>query len=169
MSNSLVKKWKLFTTTVKSGGGVGAAVWGTITGTLSDQTDLQAALDSKLDDTATTADVDPSTDRNYVTDIQLDVIEEIVALHDGTVNIDFGISGDYLTTTVAAPWVTSTHYGKIKCEVLDDGSDHLNGEAALNCILATVNNIIVGVSFDITIVSQHDTWGNYVVKYNEII
>jgi len=28
----------------------GAAVWGAITGTLSSQTDLQAALDAKLDD-----------------------------------------------------------------------------------------------------------------------
>jgi hypothetical protein len=33
-----------------SGGGGGAAVWGGITGTLSDQTDLQTALDGKFDD-----------------------------------------------------------------------------------------------------------------------
>ena len=39
-----------------SGGGSGAAVWGGITGTLSDQTDLQTALDGKFDDpTGTTA------------------------------------------------------------------------------------------------------------------
>jgi hypothetical protein len=38
------------------GGGSGAAVWGGITGTLSDQTDLQTALDGKFDDpTGTTA------------------------------------------------------------------------------------------------------------------
>jgi hypothetical protein len=39
-----------------SGGGGGAAVWGTITGTLSNQTDLQTALDGKFDDpTGTTS------------------------------------------------------------------------------------------------------------------
>jgi hypothetical protein len=39
-----------------SGGGGGAAVWGGITGTLSDQTDLQTALDGKFDDpTGTTS------------------------------------------------------------------------------------------------------------------
>ena len=38
------------------GGGVGSATWGTITGTLSNQTDLQTALDGKYDDpTGTTA------------------------------------------------------------------------------------------------------------------
>jgi hypothetical protein len=36
--------------TIASTGG-GGAVWGSITGTLSSQTDLQTALDNKLDDT----------------------------------------------------------------------------------------------------------------------
>lgn len=36
-------------------GGGGGAVWGSITGTLSDQTDLQAALDAKLDKTGETS------------------------------------------------------------------------------------------------------------------
>jgi hypothetical protein len=185
MSNTLFQRFKLFTATMASSGGVGAPVWGAITGLLSNQTDLQNALNAKLDDTATTAEVDPSTNRNYVTDAELVVIGNTsntntgdetqstivtkLALHSGTVNIDFEISGDFLTTTVPALWVTASHKGKIKCEVFDDGIDHLEGEAALGNILASINNIIPGVSFDILVVSQHDTWGRYVIKYNEII
>lgn len=37
-----------------SGGGGGSSTWGSITGTLSDQTDLQTALDGKVDDSITT-------------------------------------------------------------------------------------------------------------------
>ena len=38
-----------------SSGGGGGAAWGSITGTLSDQTDLQTALDAKLDESAVSA------------------------------------------------------------------------------------------------------------------
>ena len=76
----------------------GGGTWGSITGTLSDQTDLQSALDGKVDENtaitgdtktkitydakglvtggadATTADIADSTDKRYVTDSQLTVI-----------------------------------------------------------------------------------------------
>jgi hypothetical protein len=79
-----------------SGGGGGT--WGSITGTLSDQTDLQTALDGKVDENtaitgatktkitydakglvtggadATTADIASSTDKRYLTDAQLVVV-----------------------------------------------------------------------------------------------
>jgi hypothetical protein len=79
-----------------SGGGGGT--WGSITGTLSDQSDLQTALDGKVDENtaitgatktkitydakglvtagadATTADIADSTDKRYVTDAQLVVV-----------------------------------------------------------------------------------------------
>lgn len=163
---------------VSSGGG-GSSIWGTITGLLSNQTDLQNALDAKADQSQVDTlqgDVDTlitgvTNLEGAVSTLQTDVaaIETIIDVHSGSVNIDFGISGDFLTTTVAATWVTAGHYGKIKCEVIDDGTDHLAGEAALGCVLASVNNIVAGVSFDILVVSQHDTWGRYTVKYNEII
>ncbi len=81
---------------VAKGGGGGT--WGSITGTLSDQTDLQSALDGKVDENtaitgdtktkitydakglvttgadATTADIADSADKRYVTDAQLTVI-----------------------------------------------------------------------------------------------
>jgi len=136
-------------------------------------------------DTSTTANITDSTNKRFVTDAEQIVIGNTsgantgdetytsitnkLNLHSGTVNIDFGVSGDFLTVTVPALWVAASHKGKIKCEVLDDGIDHLEGEAALGSMLASVNNIVPGVSFDILIVSQHDTWGRYIVKYNEII
>jgi len=57
--------------------------WGAIQGTLSDQTDLQAALDAKLDVGATTADIDDSTDRRYVTDAELSVIQNTSGVNTG--------------------------------------------------------------------------------------
>jgi hypothetical protein len=80
--------------TIAGGGGT----WGGITGTLSNQTDLQTALDGKVDENsaitgatktkvtydqkglvtagadATTADIASSTDKRYVTDAQLVVV-----------------------------------------------------------------------------------------------
>ena len=90
-------------------------------------------------------------------------------IHSGSLDIDFGVSGDFLISTISATWVTALHYGKIKCEVFDDGVDHLFGEASLGNLAANIGNIVPGVSFDIVVTSQHDTWGRYIVKYNEII
>jgi hypothetical protein len=80
--------------TIAGGGGT----WGSITGTLSNQTDLQTALDGKVDENtaitgatktkvtydakglvtagadATTADIASSTDKRYLTDAQLVVV-----------------------------------------------------------------------------------------------
>ena len=80
------------------GGGGGGGTWGSITGTLSAQTDLQTALDGKVDENATitgatktkitydakglvtsgadatTADIADSTNKRYVTDANLVVI-----------------------------------------------------------------------------------------------
>jgi hypothetical protein len=79
-------------------GGSGGVAWGSITGTLSTQTDLQTALDGKVDENAaivaatktkitydakglvtagadaTTADIADSTNKRYVTDANLTVI-----------------------------------------------------------------------------------------------
>jgi len=83
------------------------AVWGNITGTLSNQTDLQSALDGKVDENvaitgatktkitydakglvtsgtdATTADIAASTNKNYVTDTQLTVIGNTSGTNSG--------------------------------------------------------------------------------------
>jgi hypothetical protein len=88
-----------------SGGGGGA--WGSITGTLSAQTDLQSALDAKVDENtsitgatktkitydakglvtsgtdATTADISDSTNKRYVTDANLSVINNTSGVNTG--------------------------------------------------------------------------------------
>jgi len=63
-------------------GGI-SAVWGTIAGTLSDQNDLQNALNAKLNTTATTADISDSTDARYVTDSQLVAISNLSGANTG--------------------------------------------------------------------------------------
>lgn len=102
-----------------SAGGGGA--WGTITGTLSDQTDLQTALDSKVDENvaitgatktkitydakglvtagadATTADIADSSNKRYVTDAQLTVIGNTSGTNTGDQDLS-----SYLTSATAA-------------------------------------------------------------------
>ena len=114
VGTSSVDDWVL-----RESGGGGA--WGGITGTLSDQTDLQSALDAKVEGNspitgatktkitydskglvtngtdATSADIDPSTDRNYVTDAQLVVIENTSGNNTG----DQDLSGYELLTNKA--------------------------------------------------------------------
>jgi len=134
---------------------------------------------------ATTADINDSLDKRYVTDADLVVLSNTsntntgdetqstiiskLDLHSGTVDINFGVSGDFLQVTIPAVWVTPAHINKIKCEVTDDGSDHLPGEALLGGLSASVVSVNSGISFDVIITSQHDTWGTYKLKYNEII
>lgn len=118
--NRLVTTKKYVDSLFATGGGGGSTDWGDIGGTLSDQTDLQAALDGKVDENtaitgatktkitydakglvtagadATTADIAPSTDRNYVTDAQQTVIGNTSGTNTGD-NIftasDFNTSG----------------------------------------------------------------------------
>lgn len=70
----------------------GGAVWGAITGTLSDQADLQAALDAKADDL--------TADQNYVSDAQLVVITNTSGVNTGD-NTNFapplGADDNYVT------------------------------------------------------------------------
>jgi len=103
---SAVRVGSKLTVTISSTGG-GAGTWGSITGTLSAQTDLQAALDAKVDgnsaivaatktkityDTkglvtagadATTADIADSTNKRYVTDANLTVINNTSGVNTG--------------------------------------------------------------------------------------
>lgn len=89
------------------GGGGGGGTWGSITGILSNQTDLQTALNGKVDENAaitgatktkitydskglvtsgadaTTADIADSTNKRYVTDAQLVVIGNTSGTNSG--------------------------------------------------------------------------------------
>jgi hypothetical protein len=94
-------------TITNTGGGGGSVAWGSITGTLSSQTDLQTALDGKVNKNAdiavgtktkitydakglvtagadaTTADIADSSNKRYVTDAQLTVIGNTSGTNSG--------------------------------------------------------------------------------------
>jgi hypothetical protein len=61
--------------TISLSGGGGGGTWGSITGTLSDQTDLQSALDGKADSL--------TADQNYVSDAELVVLQNTSGTNTG--------------------------------------------------------------------------------------
>lgn len=103
-----------------------SGVWGSITGTLSSQTDLQTALDGKVDENAaitgatktkitydakglvtsgadaTTADIAASTDKNYVTDAQLTVIGNTSGTNSGNQTLANTSNATSHTVTLSA-------------------------------------------------------------------
>lgn len=109
----LDQRTKFLINKIPTGGGT----WGSITGTLSDQTDLQTALDAKVDENApitgatktkitydekglvtagadaTTADIADSSNRRYVTDAQLVVIGNTSGTNTGDQTSIVGITG----------------------------------------------------------------------------
>lgn len=117
-----------------AGGSGITAIWGTIGGTLSNQTDLQTALDNKIDknspisantktkityDTegliisgadATTADISDSTNKRYVTDAQLIVINNTSGVNTGDQTIT--LTGD-VTGSGTSSFVTTIGANKV--------------------------------------------------------
>jgi hypothetical protein len=110
-----------------------AVAWGAITGTLSSQTDLQTALDGKVDENvaitgatntkitydakglvtagvaATTADINDSSNRRYVTDAQLVVIGNTSGTNTGNQTSIVGITGslaEFNTALTGADFAT---------------------------------------------------------------
>lgn len=83
----------------KGGEGISSVNWGDILGTLSDQIDLQDALDLKLDiadfnlSTFDTGDLADSLDKRYVTDAQLVVIGNTSGVNTGDQTSIVGITG----------------------------------------------------------------------------
>lgn len=53
---SIISRLKIISQKIVASGGSASAIWGAITGTLSDQTDLQNALDAKVDDSQVVTD-----------------------------------------------------------------------------------------------------------------
>jgi hypothetical protein len=119
-------------------GSGGATAWGDITGTLSNQTDLQTALDGKVDENAaitgatktkvtydakglvtagadaTTADIADSTDKRYVTDAQLVVIGNTSGTNTGDVTvsdsaeIDLTLTGQQISASIVSGSIDET-------------------------------------------------------------
>lgn len=77
-----------------SGGGSGDAVWGSITGTLSNQTDLQSALNAKLENTATGQDSYTIGGSSTDTDSSINIGSGSRAQEDYATAIGGGAYGD---------------------------------------------------------------------------
>jgi len=184
MGQSFIKNIKkIFSqSSTSSGGSGGSTIWGAITGLLSNQTDLQDALDDKASQLQVTGlqnDVDSliisvTNIEGDVNTLQSDVlaIESVIDVHSGEVNIDFGFDGvlsenDLVITTVLVPWIKANT--KIVCFVENDGVDHDGEDVYLENIIATVYNIVPDTSFDIIAVAHNLTWGRYKITYKEII
>lgn len=151
---------------VQKGGG---AAWGDITGTLSDQTDLQSALDAKVDENAaitgdtktkitydakglvtggadaTTADIADSADKRYVTDAQLTVIGNTSGTNTGDNAVNSLYSGleaskqDVITG--GATTITSTDLTASRA-LVSDGS----GKVAVSDVTTTELGYLDGVT-----------------------
>jgi hypothetical protein len=113
-------------TVLDGSSGVGTVAWGGITGTLSNQTDLQTALDTKVDENAsitgatktkitydtkglvtsgadaTTADIGDSSNKRYVTDANLTVIGNTSGTNSGNQTITNTSNATTHTVTLSA-------------------------------------------------------------------
>lgn len=144
--------------TVVTIGGGGSTAWGDITGTLSDQTDLQTALDGKVDENsaitgatktkitydakglvtagadATTADIADSSNKRYVTDAQLTVIGNTSGTNTGD---QTSVTGNAGTATALQ---TARTIGTITGDATSAGSSFDGTANNTNALtLATVN------------------------------
>lgn len=125
-----------FTWTGSAGGGGGGGAWGTITGTLADQTDLQTALDAKVNDTGNesiagiktfsdTTDATSATAAGLLTSGGFGAAKKIwagtgvnvttgnVLITSGTLGRDTGVSG----SLTDCPTNIYTNFGNFKAGV----------------------------------------------------
>ena len=120
-------------------GAAGAAAWGGITGTLASQTDLQTALDGKVDENAaitgatktkvtydakglitagadaTTADIADSLNKRYVTDAQLTVIGNTSGTNTGNQDLSGLVPYTGATTNINLGANNLVTTGQLSC------------------------------------------------------
>jgi hypothetical protein len=117
-----------------TGSGGGSAVWGGITGTLSDQTDLQTALDGKFDDpTGTTTQYIDGTGALQTFPLTLPVLQQVRnqtggTLAVGTVVYISGATGNLPTVTkaIATGDATSAQtLGMVSAAIANNGTGYV--------------------------------------------
>ncbi len=156
--------------TIAGGGGT----WGSITGTLSNQTDLQTALDGKVDENtaitgatktkitydakglvtagadATTADIADSTNKRYVTDANLTVIQNTSGTNTGDNAVNSLYSG--LATSKQDTLVSGTNIKTVNStSLLGSGDVAVQATLVSGTNIKTINSTSLLGSGDITI------------------
>ena len=156
-----------------SGGG-GSTTWGSITGTLSNQTDLQTALDGKVDENAaitastktkitydakglvtagadaTTADIADSTNKRYVTDAQLVVVGNTSGTNTGDNATNSQYSG--LATSKQDTLISGTNIKTVNStSLLGSGDVAVQATLVSGTNIKTINSTSLLGSGDIVI------------------
>ena len=151
-----------------------AVAWGGVTGTLSNQTDLQTALDGKVDENtaitaatktkqtydakglvtagadATTADIADSTNKRYVTDAQLVVVGNTSGTNTGDNAVNSLYSG--LAASKQDTLVSNTNIKTINStSVLGSGDIAVQATLVSGTNIKTINSTSLLGSGDITI------------------
>jgi len=151
-----------------------AVAWGGVTGTLSNQTDLQTALDGKVDENsaitgatktkitydakglvtagadATTADIADSTNKRYVTDANLTVIQNTSGTNTGDNAVNSLYSG--LATSKQDTLVSGTNIKTVNStSLLGSGDVAVQATLVSGTNIKTINSTSLLGSGDITI------------------
>lgn len=151
-----------------------AVAWGSVTGTLSNQTDLQTALDGKVDENsaitgatktkitydakglvtagadATTADIADSTNKRYVTDAQLTVIGNTSGTNTGDNAVNSLYSG--LATSKQDTLVSGTNIKTVNStSLLGSGNVAVQETLVSGTNIKTINSTTILGSGDIAV------------------
>lgn len=141
---------KIIVTKTASGGGA----WGEITGTLADQTDLQAALDGKADALG--------VDDSYVTDAEKTKLSNLSGTNTGDQDLSGYATVVYADATYAAISHTHTFASLTSKPTTLSGYGITDGQATLvsGTNIKTINGVSVLGAGDITVGSQWTTTGS---------
>jgi len=140
----------------------GSASWGGISGVLSNQTDLQTALDAKQ------ATLVSSTNIKTINGASVLGAGNLIvggSLTKGITEVDFGPTeqGEAVVSVVDAA-ITATSYPVVTMYALAT-ADHDPDDYMAEGVTAYVTNVVAGVGFDIAAGCNDTTWGKYAVTF----
>lgn len=142
----------------------GSSTWGNITGTLSNQADLQTALNSKQ------ATLVSGTNIKTINGNTLLGSGDILisgSLTKGIVEVDFGSNttqSDIATVSVVDATITPTSYPSVSMYALAT-TDHDPDDYMVEGLVPFITNVSNGVGFDISVRAPNMTFGKYKVTY----
>lgn len=143
----------------------GSAAWGGITGTLSDQTDLQDALDAKQDTLVSGTNIKTINGTSLLGSGNITISGGSGT--KGIAEVDFGAvtqNNDIATVTVADASITATSYPSVSLYAFAT-TDHDSDDYMAEGLIPYVSSVTAGVGFDISVRAPSLTWGKYKVTY----